>query len=421
MEAAMTRPRKPPAKIDTKTARAKLAAQDKPYYNDAARGCDLGYRRPRTGPGSWYVRHLNGENGYWLKRFATADDSEQADGVHVLSYAQALDLARKIARGEAGDDGVDSDRPLTVDGAVEQYRRDLQARGGHQSNATWIKRHMPPKLGTKILAMTSAKDWRQFRDGLVSGGTIEPSTVNRIMKATKAMCSLAGRLDQRIAANAEAWRRGLEMLPNADRTRVGVILDNDTIRTIVAGVAAVVSEPVALFVEILAQSGARHSQVSQLDVGDVIDNDRLALPASRKGSSARKVDRRPVPIGRGLWQRLRAAAGDRDGDEPLLHVDGRRIKGANYREQFRTVVAGLGLDGAVVTPYCLRHSAIVRALLANVPVRIVAAGADTSVTYIERNYARYVSDHADTVARRGLIDFASEDSSDNVIPLPRPR
>jgi hypothetical protein len=74
----------------------------------------------------------------------------------------------------------------------------------------------------------------------------------------------------------------------------------------------------------------------------------------------------------------------------------------------------------VVTPYALRHSAIVRALLANVPIRIIAAGADTSVTMIERNYARYISDHADTVARRGLLDLG-EDTGDNVVTLPRPR
>jgi integrase len=418
MEAVITRARKPKPKIDTKTARARLPAADKPIYVDAARGCDLGYRKPKAGAGSWYCRALSGAGGYWVRRFATADDFEVADGVHVLSFPQALDLARRIARGEAGDDGVDSDSPMSVFAAIEQYSRDLQARGGHQSNATWIKRHMPPKLGAKILAMTSARDWRELRDGIVAGGTVEPATVNRIVKAVKACCNLAARLDPRIAANAEAWRRGLEMLPNADKARAGVVLDDSTIRAIVTGVAAVVEPAVALHVEVLAQTGARTSQVTRLNVGDVLDGERLAMPSSKKGSSSRKIDRRPVPIGRGLWERLRAAAAGRDGNEPLLALDGERIKGADYREQFRAVVTELGLDGAVATPYCLRHSCVVRSLLAGVPVRIIAAGCDTSVTYIERNYARYVSDHADTVARRGLLDL-SEDTGGNVVPLPR--
>jgi hypothetical protein len=142
MEAAMTRARKTPPKIDTKSARARLAPHDKPYYNDAARGCDLGYRKPKTGAGSWYVRALDGERpGYWVRRFAAADDIEAANGKDVLSYPQALDLARRIARGEAGDDGVGSSSPLTVAGAVAQYAADLAARGAGAANATFIKFH----------------------------------------------------------------------------------------------------------------------------------------------------------------------------------------------------------------------------------------------------------------------------------------
>jgi hypothetical protein len=38
--------------------------------------------------------------------------------------------------------------------------------------------------------------------------------------------------------------------------------------------------------------------------------------------------------------------------------------------------------------YALRHSSIVRQLLAGVPVRIVAAGHDTSVKMIEHTYSR---------------------------------
>ena len=50
--------------------------------------------------------------------------------------------------------------------------------------------------------------------------------------------------------------------------------------------------------------------------------------------------------------------------------------------------------------YALRHSSIVRQLLAGVPVRIVAAGHDTSVAMIERNYSRYITDHADALVRK---------------------
>jgi len=55
-----------------------------------------------------------------------------------------------------------------------------------------------------------------------------------------------------------------------------------------------------------------------------------------------------------------------------------------------------------VTMYALRHTSIVRQLLANVPVTVVAALHDTSVTMIERNYSQYIADHADDLARAAL-------------------
>jgi hypothetical protein len=52
-----------------------------------------------------------------------------------------------------------------------------------------------------------------------------------------------------------------------------------------------------------------------------------------------------------------------------------------------------------VTMYAPRHTSIVRQLLANVPVRVVAALHHTSVVMIEKNYSRFIADHADEPAR----------------------
>ena len=56
--------------------------------------------------------------------------------------------------------------------------------------------------------------------------------------------------------------------------------------------------------------------------------------------------------------------------------------------------------------YALRHSSIVRGLLANVPVRVVAALHDTSVVMIEKHYAAYITDMSEELARRSLMQFA---------------
>ena len=88
----------------------------------------------------------------------------------------------------------------------------------------------------------------------------------------------------------------------------------------------------------------------------------------------------------------------------------------SYRKDFAEIVAAIGLDPEEVTAYALRHSSIVRAILANVPIRVVAARHDTSVAMIERNYSRHISEHADQYARQGLLQPTSP-VADNVIPL----
>ena len=59
-------------------------------------------------------------------------------------------------------------------------------------------------------------------------------------------------------------------------------------------------------------------------------------------------------------------------------------------------------DGATI--YALRHTAITRALLAGVPVRLVASSFDTSVAMIEKTYSKFIADHGDAQMRRALFD-----------------
>ena len=75
-----------------------------------------------------------------------------------------------------------------------------------------------------------------------------------------------------------------------------------------------------------------------------------------------------------------------------------------------------GLDPTIVTMYALRHSSIVRQLLAGVPARIIATNHDTSIVMLERTYSRYIGDHSDALSRRALLDTARAVGG-NVVPL----
>ena len=151
----------------------------------------------------------------------------------------------------------------------------------------------------------------------------------------------------------------------------------------------------------------------RLKVADLQDDDptapRLMMPTSRKGKN-RRIERRPLPISPGLAAVLRRAAVGRPKHAPLLD----RIP--QIYQPFRIVTKRLGLDPAL-TPYALRHSSVVRALLAGVPLRLVAALHDTSAAIVEKVYARFiVGDASDRISRRALLDMAPA-PGDVVVPI----
>jgi hypothetical protein len=84
---------------------------------------------------------------------------------------------------------------------------------------------------------------------------------------------------------------------------------------------------------------------------------------------------------------------------------------------FRKAAVAVGLDRSIV-PYSLRHSSIVRALLAGTPLQLVASSHDTSAQVIASNYAKYIVDNSDTLLRRGMLDMGTP-TAPNVIPLGR--
>jgi len=145
------------------------------------------------------------------------------------------------------------------------------------------------------------------------------------------------------------------------------------------------------------------------------------MPLSAKGRARNKRhERRPVPITPALAAVLKEEAQGRAPDAPLLlRANGERWGHGrrHHRNDFRTVVEAAELDPDEVTLYALRHSSIVRQLLANVPIRIVATLHDTSVKMIERSYSRHIAEHTDAIARRALLDIALP-AADNVLALP---
>jgi|SRR5215831_14146799 len=391
--------------LENRTNRLRLPVRRKSYSVQIAvrPAVRLAYRR-NLNTGTWSAM----ADG-WLKAFAVADDFEDANGITVLTYHQAIERARQLARGQSEED---TERPVTVSEAVDRYETDLEARGGSKKNAARVRANLSEVFARKSVALLAAKELRQWRDDLVK--RIRPSSVNRTCKAMKAALNLARSLDPRIT-NVEAWETGLAAIPDAEESR-NVILPDDAVRAVVAKAYELKYE-FGLLVETLAVTGSRISQVLRLTVGDLLA-DRLIVPASRKGRGRNRIEKRPIPIPTSLATKLRkAAASRRDDAVLLLNSNGDPFPPDSQRPPFRLIAKAAGLDPAVVTLYALRHSSIVRQLLAGVPTRVVASHHDTSVGMIEKTYSKYILDHTDALTRRALLDLNPVPSASNVALL----
>ncbi len=400
------------SKLENRTSRLKLAARWKPYTVRVAPGVRLGYRRKVTA-GSWSVIAADGKGGSWLKAFAAADDFEDANGETILSFWQAQDRARLLARGDGQDDQASEHAPVTLTTALDHYVADLKVRGGDIANVARVRGHLPVALRDKAVALLTAKELKRWRDGLKK--SVSVGSINRICNGLRAALNLAADTDERIVSR-RAWEVGLQAIRDATESR-NVILPAEAIRRIVER-AYGIGEEFGLLVETAATTGARVGQLARLELHDVQGDradPRLMMPSSRKGRGQKKVTHRPVPIPEKLAMRLRQA-GHKSGNGLLLvKPSGAPWKKSDHSRLFRRAVQQAGLDPAEITIYALRHSNIVRQLLAGVPIRVVGVNHDTSVAMIERTYSKHIGDHADALARPALLDLSSPAPTANVV------
>jgi hypothetical protein len=154
------------------------------------------------------------------------------------------------------------------------------------------------------------------------------------------------------------------------------------------------------------------------------------MPRSGKGGgrnrAQKKAERYSVPITVQLATRLKEAARGRASDARLLvQSDGSPWgdnPGLRYHRQIHNIVTAIGLDPAEVTMYCLRHSSIVRMLLQNIPIRLVASLHNTSTGTIEKHYSRHIHEYGDEHARVALLHHEEPAPvPDNVVALPKAR
>jgi hypothetical protein len=80
--------------LESRTARAKLAPSEKPYWRFVDSGLHIGYRKNLHG-GKWVMRRYLGNQTYATETLAASDDRQDADGKTILSFSQAQKKSSK--------------------------------------------------------------------------------------------------------------------------------------------------------------------------------------------------------------------------------------------------------------------------------------------------------------------------------------
>lgn len=109
------------AKLDSRSARAKLAIRREPYWAVIAKGCAMGYRKGSQG-GNWIARFRDDGGKQHYQALGAADDALDADGATALSYADAQRRADEWFKVKArGDSEAPRSGPYTVRDALADY------------------------------------------------------------------------------------------------------------------------------------------------------------------------------------------------------------------------------------------------------------------------------------------------------------
>jgi len=398
------------AKLATRAARLRLKKRREPYWRSISEGLAVGYRSGAKG-GTWIARHYSTEHGRRFHAIGTADDVADADGAHVLSFAQAQEAARKwFAHLARHDRGEVSSGPYTVRECVEEYLAWLQAhrKTGYDAQHR-VHTHIVPHLGhIQCDRLATAEIQRWLRDLAASPARLrskkdakKPNTrkldkadhdairrrrasANRTLTVLKAGLNRAWR-EGKIPSD-EAWRR-VEPFEEVDAARVRYLTVAEAKRLLNA-----CNPDFRRLAQAALATGARYGELAALRASDFNpDSGTIHVRTSKSGKGRHIVLN---DEGAALFKSL--AAGKSGNAVLLTRADGSPWKPSRQARPMTDACAR-----ARITPpasfHIMRHTWASLAIMAGAPLMVVARNlghADTRM--VERHYGHlapsYIAD-----------------------------
>jgi integrase len=411
-------------KIDTRTARSRLAIRPEPYWTAISTGCAVGYRRGVKG-GTWILKFRDADGVRQLKALGAADDARDADGLTVFDFRQAQAKARDwfLARArEAAGDFVPLDRPYTVAEALFDYLADYNRRSGKATDRTeaavraWIIPELgplaldkltkgriqrwhqkvaetPPRLRTRV---GQAQKHREA-DASPEGIRRRRSTANRVMTILKAALNHAHHEGR--CASDDAWRT-VRAFREVDSARLRYLSDYEARRL----TNACLSDFRALVTGALL-TGCRYGELAAMMVEDFNpDAGTIRVRTSKAGKPRHVVltqEGREFFAGR--------AVGRVGSARLFLRSNGRPWAKSEQQRPLNAACAEAKIEPPI-NFHGLRHTYASRLAMRGVPLAVIATQlghADTRM--VEKHYGHLAPSYvADTVraafGRLGILE-----------------
>jgi integrase len=421
------------ASLETRTARARLKPNGKPYYRALDEGLHLGYRRGKT-TGKWVMRAYVGPQTYAVETVATADDTLDPDGSEILSFSQAQALVRarfvekrRLAAGLPAKTG-----PYTVRQCLDDYIAWLELNRKTGKDARWrADALILPHLGDVECAKLTTKRLRDWRDAVAKApprlrtkpgdkqrfravnSEEDPAetlrkrhaSANRVVTILKAALNHAWGDDRKIPSD-EAWR-ALKPFGQADAARVRYLTVEEAKRLMNATAGEFRD-----LVRAALLTGCRFSELAAFLVADFHpDSGTLHVRTSKSGKG-----RHVVLSEEGSKFFAAISAGRPSRDRLLPKADGGRWLKSNQSRPMAEACKNASIDPPAGF-HTLRHSYASLAIMNGMPLLVLARNlghADTRM--VEKHYGHlsitYMSDAIRAAAPRFGIA-----SQDNVVAI----
>lgn len=420
-------------RLDTRTARLKLAVRREPYWRTIQEGRAIGYRRlPGGKAGTWIARHYSPTEGRRYLSLASADDLLDADGGSTLTFAQAQARAAEWFKEIERTAGRVAE-PITVAEAMDHYLADYLARGGKAERdlRTTIAAHVLPELGAKRVAdltLATIRAWHhrlaaapaRLRTGVQAKRAnvrkaedadtrrARRSSANRILTVLKAALSLAYR-EGRVPSD-DAWRR-VKPFANVEAPRIRYLSDAEAVRLVNA-----CPPDLRALVTAALLTGCRYGEMARLRAADLdVDAGVLHIRQAKGGKP------RAVPLTAEAQRHFAALAAGKSGPALLLTRADGGAWGESHQHRPLIEACAAARIAPAVSFHILRHTFASRLAMRRVPMSVIAAALGNTEAICARHYAHLSPSYVADTIRQAAGDLGIVPAEAKVKPLRRAR